>query len=103
MYRGLEYTAEAKLAYEAKQEEHARAVALRAATPAPPAIIQHNAPGPTVTSGRMARFRDIADSSRSGEVAVMDFDTESACIARYKKVMHAKKIPEHCEPTAAQL
>ena len=33
----------------------------------------------------------------------MDFSTHAACMARYKQVMHTKRIPEHCEPTAAQL
>ena len=103
VYLGIEYTAEEKLAYEAKQEAHARAVALRAATPAAPAVIQQTAPEAASTSSRMARFRDIADASRSGEVAVMDFETQSGCIARYRKVMHGKKVPEHCEPTAMQL
>lgn len=103
VFLGLEYTAEQKLAYEATQEAHGRAVALRASTPAPPAVIQQTVADPAASGWCMARFKDIADAARSGEVAVMEFKPHSACIARFRKVMHAKKVPEHCEPTAAQL
>ena len=31
------------------------------------------------------------------------YDAHAAAVEHYKRVMHAKWIPEHCEPTAEQL
>ena len=102
VFLGLEYTAEQRLQYEEKQEAHKRACALRAATPAPAQVVQTAAPAPA-QGGRVARFKDIADASRTGEVSVLDEPSLQECFQRYLTVMHARTIPEAVEPSADQL
>ena len=102
VFLGLEYTSEQRLQYEEKQEAHKRACALRAATPAPAQVV-HTAAAAPVQGGRVARFKDIADASRTGEVSVLDEPSLQECFQRYLTVMHARTIPEALEPSADQL
>ena len=102
VYMGKEYTVEQTMAYDAKVASHKRAVELRAAAPKQ-TIVQATDPAVTLAPVRTAKFRDIADDARAGEVAVIDPETHTECIDRYLKTMHAKRIPESHEPTADQL
>lgn len=74
VYMGKEYTVEQTLAYEATQASHKRAVELRAATPKQ-TIVQASEPAVTSAPVRIAKFKDIADDARAGEVAVIDPET----------------------------
>ena len=104
VFLGREYTLEDNMAYDEKIAAHKRAVALRAAAPAATVVQAAAAAAPAPTANvRTAKFKDIADGMRAGEVAVLEPESHTECIDNYLRVMHAKRIPEAHEPTADQL
>lgn len=101
IFVGSEYTKEQTMEYDALEQKHQRALALKAAIPAR-VQVQQQAVAQS-SGGRIARFKDITDAARTGEVDVIDFTKHTEAIKRYKLVMHAKKVPENCEPSSEQL
>ena len=103
VFLGREYTLEDTLAYDEKIASHKRALALKAAAPVTTVVQAATTAVAAAPARRMAKFKDIADASRAGEVEVFEPETHTECIDLYLKVMHAKRIPEAHEPTAEQL
>lgn len=58
---------------------------------------------PNATSADTVRLKDIADVTRNDAAKRFTSEQESGTIEHYKKKMHTRRIPEECEPSAAQL
>jgi hypothetical protein len=92
-------------AFQSKEREEARRKAeidWYASQPPPSAIVpQQVLTAPPATN--MVTFKDVADVTRTDEVRRFSFEDESVAIDHYLKKMSARRVPEECEPSAAQL
>lgn len=110
VYVGVDYTVTATQEYEAAQAEHARALELikakaSASSAAPPVTApQSKSSSSTDPPARKIAIKDITDTGRTDEIAVIDNGELDELRRRYNRETNSRRgPPPEAEPTAEQL
>jgi hypothetical protein len=109
VFLGIDYTVHQQKAMNQAEVDHNREIEWYRAQPGAGSSAQPlvGTPVPAVPTGppsRLVNFRDISDSGRSDQVAVLDFAAMEDMRTHYKKVTLSRRgPPDGMEPTAEQM
>jgi hypothetical protein len=109
VFLGIDYTVQQRMAEDKAEVDHNREIEWYRAqpgvvVPSQPTGVTPGTAVPGVPPSRLVNFRDISDSGRSDQVAVLDFTAMEDMRAHYKKVTLSRRgPPDGMEPTAEQM